>query len=89
MYEMEAEVNNKQSDVSVPETPMGRVWGIVLGTMFVVSLVSFIWHYLGMLELRKEQTTSEHEISRDIERLVAFRADIATKSSTTLGSNTK
>lgn len=68
---------------------MGRVWSIVLGTMFVVSLVSFIWHYLGMLEIRKEQTVLEHEITRDIERLTAFRTDIAAKSSTTAGSNTK
>ena len=77
MYEMEEEVHMKKTGESVPETPMGRVWSIVLGTMFVVSLVSFIWHYLGMLEERKEQMASEHEISRDIERLVAFRADIA------------
>ena len=89
MYKMEAETNNRQEDESVPETPMGRVWSIVLGTMFIVSLVSFIWHYLGMLELRKEQTASENEVSRDIERLVAFRADVAARSTTTPGSNTK
>ena len=78
--------NEVEQTEEMKNTPMGRVWGIVLGTMFAVAALSFIWHYMGILKLRSDEKVYEQQSERNIERLTAFRAELS--ASTTAAGNT-
>lgn len=65
------------------DTPMGRVWVIVLGTMVLVTAASFLWHYMGILKLRSDEKVYEDRAKTNIERLTAFRAELEASSTPT------
>lgn len=71
------------------DTPMGRVWAIVLGSMFAVAAASFIWHYMGILQLRSDEKVYERHTERNIERLTAFRAQLVASTTTATTNDTK
>lgn len=84
---MQQTTDTKEEEMS--DTPMGRVWAIVLGTMFAVAALSFLWHYMGILELRKEKKVYEQHTKTNIERLTAFRAQLEASSTAADKQNTK
>ena len=62
---------------------MVNVWMVVLATMLATALFGFIWHTMGMSEVRAQDEQESRTVREDIGKLTAYRNQLKAKMAST------
>lgn len=60
-------------ETQTQQTPMGRVWLIVLVSMVLVFGASWLWHLMGMSEQKRRNSIEDAPVVRNIEAITRYR----------------
>ena len=71
----------KKNDIIEP-TPMLSIWKVILVSMVITVVGGFIWHFITLGELRLTNQNERIKVSREVEKLTAYRAQLLAASST-------
>lgn len=66
-------MNTEKEKSAREETPMTRVWAIVVGSMLVVGTISLIWYSATIAKEKRDNNKEEEVIQQSIEKITAYR----------------
>lgn len=78
-------MNTETEQGSRKETPMLRVWMLVLSSMLIVGAISFIWYSTMIAKEKSENKKEEEVVQQSIANIAAYRDTLKASTSAASG----
>jgi hypothetical protein len=76
-------------DNTPKQTPMGKVWMVVLGTMLFTVVGSYIWHLTTLERLKMDNAHENNMLRLEIKKLTDYRDTLVASTTPAAGKETK